>query len=751
MIRRVLRLRATRVAIVISGLLGLALSLSRLLGVHGPESALALGLVLPPFAAVAGASLVLDARREQSGESAVQLLRAGWIAALLAWLPAVVVLGLNQLRVRQCSPGEGLAFEVVGPGLGLWLSVWVGMLVAATVPRLPRTLAALVPLLWLGLGVYEFWSTPAIFVFGQFGGWFPGTLYDEDVALGATVLLFRLGTLLWLAAIGLLWAAAWRRDGAILGAPRLKPLLAAVVIASVAGWLHLNRAELGLGSRHDAIAEALGATDVGERCIVIAPRELDPESRRRLVNDCDYRVARAERALGVTQREKVRAYFYRSPEEKRYWMGAGRTYIAKPWRAEVHLQLGAWPHPVLAHEVVHVVAANASQGPFRVAGSAGGWLPNPGWIEGIAVAIEWPTRDALSPHQYVKALRDLERLPPLETVMSLRFLTLSPRIAYTVAGSFVRYLLDDRGADAVRAMHKAASADDAGGLAELEQGWLEFIDQRELYDGALELAELRFHYGSIFQRTCPHRVAALRADLAQDIAAGDRRRTLQTCDEILAIEPGELSALITRVAALARSGDFDGARQALSDLNDAPPPIRDRASEELADALWLRGHRDEALSIYSELLTHPQTEGEARQREVKQLAIREGGPGAALIRTLLIGQRGSPSSAPVAVHLASELDELRADGLGSYLEARQLLAQSQFEMALPKIHVARSRGLPSERLAREATRMEGRAAYAVGDMERAHSAWTSLVTDPFAEHEARDWLERLAYTEQSDR
>jgi len=64
----------------------------------------------------------------------------------------------------------------------------------------------------------------------------------------------------------------------------------------------------------------------------------------------------------------VRAFFFRDAAEKKRLMGAGDTYIAKPWRKEVYLQMGAYPHPVLGHELAHVVAGSFGRGPFRIAG-----------------------------------------------------------------------------------------------------------------------------------------------------------------------------------------------------------------------------------------------------------------------------------------------------------------------------------------------------------------------------------------------
>lgn len=734
------RIRIHHVAWLIGAVAGIGLSFSRLLGIHGPESALALGVLLPPFCAAIGArtrftSLVLA---EPAAKAIKQALLRGWIT----WGIPVLILGLNQLRVRNCSPLEGFAFMLLGPGLGCTLATLVGVTCANTIARArwATAVAVLVPIGSYLAGLWSFWSTPAIFVFDHFGGWFPGTLYDEDVALPLALVTFRLATAAW---IGALIALALVREH---GEVRWLWGLSALVFVGAGIATSVYGPELAHRSSRRGIDDALGRIIEGEHCIVHAPRELTPESLQRIVDDCDFRVVRAERALGVDQRTSVHAYFYRNSEEKRRWMGAGRTYIAKPWRTEVHLQMREWPHRVLAHEVVHVVAGNAADGPFKVSGTAAGWVPNPGLIEGIAVAIEWPEHDGMNPHQLSRAMAELDQLPELDQVMGLSFLTLPARRAYTAAGSFVRWMLDTRGAETTRRVHRAGSLDVLGDVSELEREWHAFLEsEAELPEGALELTELRFHRASIFQTTCPHALAQLRQDLALDLAAGDDLEALATCEEILEIEPADLSALVSQPGALARRGRLEAAQQALERLEGAPPPLIARARESIADAHWLRGHGAQALAIYEALLQVPQSDDEARSREVKALALRGGGPQAGLVRDLLVGPSGRSVSSTVAVHLAREIDRFRPDGLGRYLEARQLMGQERFDLALVPILDARRLGLPTERIEDEALRMEGVIRFATGDLDGSEARFREALERPRLVNRAREWLERIEF------
>ncbi len=747
---RLSRLRYEQVAWGIAVLTGVALSASRLVGVHGPESALALGVVLPPLAGALGARAFLNTRRSKERRLETALGQAT-LGALVLWALPVLILALNQLRVRNCAPVEGLAFMVLGPGLGTLLAALAGVAAGMWVgrPKLATTLAALAPLASYGVGFWSFWSTPAIFVYDHFAGWFPGTLYDEDIGLPMSLVTFRLVTVAWgLALLNAVHAFRLHDTGTRRRLPRPLPLTMAILWAGAAAVAHRAGPQLGHRTTVAAIDEALGLKAHGDRCVVHAPRELSPREVQRLVDDCDFRVARAEEALEVRQREPLHAYFYRSAQEKQRWMGAGRTFIAKPWRAEVHLQLRDWPHSVLAHEVVHVVAGNAARGPFHVAASAGGLWPNPGLVEGIAVAIEWPERDGMNPHQYASAMKTLGELPGVADFMSLGFLRLPAPKAYTSAGSFVRWLLDTRGAAVVREVHRSGSLGSLGATADLERQWHTFLDTVRMPPGAQELARVRFARTSIFETTCPHTLARLRGELGADLAAGDDRRVLQTCRALLAIEPAELSALVTLPGTLARQGRLAEAEGALAQVEGLPKPLVARAQERVADAYWLRHQRERARRMYEALLRAPQGDDEARAREVKVLAIDAGGPAERLIRELLVGPHGNGVSSPVAVHLAREIERFRPDGLGAYLEARQLIAQDRYDLALPRIETAIRLGLPTNRIEDEALRMEAVSLFATEDLRRSEERWRRALERPRLRNAAREWLDRIRFQRQ---
>ncbi|HJL17625.1 MAG TPA: hypothetical protein RMH99_18320 [Sandaracinaceae bacterium LLY-WYZ-13_1] len=759
--KRILRLKSVRATLIVGGVATLAMGFSPLLGAPGIESALVLGLLLPPFCGAIGVRVLDSLRREDRPAEAAEVLADALSAALLVVALPVALLLLNTLRVPVCAPLEGLAFLALGPGISVLLAAALGVGIGATVPRVrwATTLAVLAPFALAGLALWRFYDTPAIFAYGHLVGYFPGTIYDPDITVTPTYASFRGLSALWLLGLMGAFAAAWdpeaRRPSpsTLRRRWRLGGTAALLLVAGLVG----EALGPGLGHRSTpaSIAEALGGRLEGERCVVIFPREMPRADARRLAEDCSFRVRRVEQVLGVRQPRPITAYFFRSADEKRALMGASNTYIAKPWRDEVYLQVSRWPHPVLFHEIVHVVAGNIGRGPFRVAGSVGGLLPSPAIIEGTAVAVAWDARQGLTPHQWARAMLEEELAPPLSSVRGLGFLLQPASRAYTTSGSFLRWVRDTQGSDVVRRLYLSSDWEEALGrpVEEAEAEWHAFLrEDVALPREARALARLRFERPGIFGQICPHRIANLQDELGADLSAGDDVAAARTCRAILELDEGQASTRATLVGTLARLGRRDAARDQLETLVGPPSaarPLIHRARQGLADALWRRGRGDEALAIYRALMDEPLGEEMARQIEVRVLAIEAGGAAEAALRGLLVPRREANHDPAVLLHHIARLSRVRDDGLAPYLEARQLLFRQRFHLALPRVVEARERGLPTERTETEARRMEAVARFGAGELDASARIWRAILRDdassPGERVEADDWLARIRH------
>ncbi|MDB4974709.1 MAG: hypothetical protein JWN48_3050 [Myxococcaceae bacterium] len=733
--------------------LACALPLTRTLG---PESALLLSLTLSPWASAVAARRALRSAGKYTGALLAENIGMSW---LLLALP-VLLLFANGLWVDPCDPIGGLRFIALGPLASLTLSALVGTLAGSALRSAgwATAVAVLSPLFDAARAASGFVRSPAIFAYGHFFGYFPGTFYDRKVDVPDAWLSHRLQT--GLIALGL-WAlltAAREPVGGRLSAARLVEQRVTLALAAAAAffstWIARQASALHHVSSSASISAQLGSIIETAHCRAVLPRELPSGSAQRLAEDCEFRIQQLEQLLGVRENARITAFFFRSPEEKRDLMGAARVYIAKPWRREVYLQLADYPHPVLAHELAHIVARHAASGPFGVPGRLGGLIPEPTLIEGTAVALEPHARDELTPHQWAKAAQAAGLAPQLSSLLGLSFFGTNQALAYTLAGSFLRFVLETRGAESLRRVYRDASVERALGkpFSVLEREWKAYLAKVPLPERAQALARLRFERPGVWSQVCPHLIEQLDGELGAALSAGDLEQAMRKCQAVLAIDQHDSDTRVTLASVLAQRGELDQARAQIGRLEQqpkAPSPTIARAKTAIADAEFATGEYQPAQVAYRALLEQPQPEHDIRQLEVKLLALEAGEPARSLLREYLVADPHGRSDPRTAMHLIRELDLVRTDGLARYLEARQLRAANRFDVVQSLLRDALARGLPSQRLRVEALKMQVQAAFATGALSEAEAVASQLEQREGATlaevAEAKDWQERIAF------
>ena len=693
----------------------------------GYESALGAGLLLAFAVSIAAA---LDTSRVEAEppppiDVLARGLALGALFALAAWLTTLV----HGLRAGFCDVVGGSAHFAVGPAAGALLAgAWGALAGELARGRKRRRLVAVLlamagPLASIAVSIGRFVTSPMIFAYDPFVGFFSGTLYDTVIDFSG-LLSYRAGSAATLLAVVVL-ALHLQRDAvddrrlrlAWIGRPGLA---VAGVLALVAGvTANALGYKLGHWQTSSTIAAALGARTAGERCDVIHARSLRPDDMARFTHDCDAHVAAAERWFGAPGPARVTAYVFESSGQKGALMGAADTFIAKPWRREVYVQAAGYPHPVLGHELVHAVSGAFAGGPFHVAGSLDGMLPNPGLVEGVAVAAE-PREGDLTPREWAKAMKDLAILPPLDRLFTLGFLGENAGVAYTVSGAFVGWVHDRHGAAVIRDWYGGRALPAATGVpwAELERAWREDLDTVTLPETARAQAKARFDRPAIFGRRCPHVVDACRGRAERLRGGGDHEGAIAAFGEVLALDPHDDGVRIAVAISRIREGKGDEGTRALEELASSPSVarhLRDRALEELADLALEAGRVDEAARRYRELMARTLDEDQLRTLAVKVTAAEDARVRPAMVALLV----GTPTRGPdrtLALELLGALSlSAPEDGLSSYLLARQYLNAAQYEDAAVRLDRALAATIRVPRVQLEAERLRLVSACALGD------------------------------------
>ncbi|PID39412.1 MAG: hypothetical protein CSA65_09565 [Proteobacteria bacterium] len=771
-----------------------------LFNVLGYEFCLLLGLVASVAGAHLGARLVAIAREADESLLLATHSPHAVLASLLGravlslWslltLPLAII-ALNALRVRNCDLAEGLAFFAMMPIVSAAIAACVGVLWGLALPHswlatLAAWMTVLVSLAW---GVYRFYAEPAVFGYDPFAGYFPGTLYDEDIAIRAPFYWSRLQQLCWLGAALLI--APRRLDvGALrlrLAPPRVglhqasgvgERFVATLPIGALligAITLTAYRAELGYAVDAEQIHRDLGAVRYTRHFEIVHSAQLSRDEVNRLAEDHELRYAQLSAVFGAGPR-RIRSYIFTDAEQKRRLMGAARVYIAKPWRREVYLQEQGFPHRVLKHELAHVFAGRFGDPLFRVSfrwrsGPLGLPVPhfNVGLIEGVAVAADWRSSGELDGHQRAAALFALKLAPPIEGLFGLGFLAQAGSRAYALAGSFCRYLLDRYGMAKLGAVYRSAGDFRrvyGKPLGTLIAEWRAFIAKVKVPPAQLALAAARYRRPSILRRVCAHEIANLLGEVRAANDGGDRERAVRILERVCRFEPENPAHLIglmyTRAAAGGPSAGLAMAKTVLSHRALSKPQRRS-VLETIGDWRTLQREPLEAARAYGEAAKLPAGPGGRRMLTLKRWALEQRDPLRRLLLAYLITPPGEPRSAARDVHRTHQLRRLldqlvpasssrRASplapyaGLGGYLLGKQLWNRDEAELAIAPLERALRRGLPAGDIRAEALRT-----LALCQYERARFGAAAETTRRLLRQApsaglrgwARDWLARI--------
>ena len=724
------RLLSVRIGLALHLLAAVILCFLPLFDVLGFERAFVTGLIAAPIAAAIGVGAVRQARRA-GGDDLGRIFGATVVAAGLLAVPTVAAGAIVELVRQPCSPGEGALFVLLCAGGGTVFGAAAGVCAATVGPHraLPPLLITAIFAADLATALARLYNEPQIFVYSFAFGFWPGSLYDENLPI--TVALWgQRGLTALVAGAMVAWFRSVTDRPSLLvfrAPPRPLSVVAAAALTACAWATNHHGAELGFAKDRTTIEAALARhVDRPTYALRVDP-SISAAQLSRLEDDVALRYQQLERFFHTRPDGPIRIYVYRSTDQKKQLMGASRTQIARPWSREIHIHGFEFPHRTLKHELAHVFAGALASGPFAVPAAAG-VLVNVGVVEGIAVAADWPARQ-MTVHGWARAMRQLGLAPdPRVTLYPAGFWATSSSRAYTTAGSFIRFLIDQYGIDAFAALYRGNDfhAAYSRSLDALVSEWEAFMDGLPLDDVDLLIAEHRFKQPGVFQKVCAHTTAALARRGYNHLAAGDLAAAAADLEQVADNQPNSVQALLALSAGFAKRGDLGAATvyaERARDRAGISAQARAAATSALADLAWTKRDIPAARAAYEAVRLQQSGAPEQRLTLAKLAILERPEPVQAVLRPYLLG--ALPRNRAL-VELGELYRSAQPDGLVAYLYARMLEGVGAYDRGLAAIRSAITGGLPGAPLEIEAQRTLGRLLLAGGKASEAAAHYDAM-------------------------
>ena len=681
-----------------------------------------------------------------------------------------------------CNVPEGLAFYLLLPGISVLWATAVALVCALSVERRRHATLLFLGVMFVsvGISVFRLATQPPVFAYNPIIGYFPGPIYDEVVVITSTLLAARAIVLVSVLAMvaglcacfdpsvrkirpSLLWkirgggpndglaadsstnAGSAEIGGSAATGTSMRVLFLVSVVVLAAAYAY--RAPLGIVIDRAHIQQTLGGhrqTDHFD--IYYDTNTISAWNMDLIARDHEYQLDRVINYLDVpAPRARIASYIYGSADQKKRLMGARHTSIERPGADEMHLNNASFPHPVLKHELVHVMSAAFGNALFG--GSY--WI---GFHEGLAEAVDW--QDApMNPHEWSRAMRELGLAPRLEDLFSMTgFWSAASSRSYTLCGSFVRFLIERYGLDVFKQVFPdgAVKASYGRSTAELIAEWETFVDGISLREDQLRIARQRFIRPAIFRRHCPHEVAALNDRAWQAYNAQRYRDAVGYFDRMLELEPENPSALRGLLYGIYRQGDYERVESVAQRIERPDQTVGLLADAQLVrgDTAWKTGRMDDARRSYEAVVGLQASEAMSRAASIR-LEVLDREPIQDTIMTYLTAVTGHWR----LVLSVRDAGDLAPDyGTGHYLLGRWLFLSGNYEQALEYLVKADAIGLPDEVVRQESLRLEAMSHFYLERYELSAEAFErmgSLNGSAGVARSAEAWIDRCRWYQQN--
>ena len=677
--------------------------------------------------------------------------------------PLIIIL-LNALRVKNCDFSEGFAFFLLLPvvscayatAVGMFFGLWFKKRWTAYLTYLAYVFTTLL------LFAYNLAFHPPVFGYHSTFGYFPGPIYDEHIPISGTLIIAR-GTTLLLTAI-FLWLPMSTLDARMrsiyspilrwlnlyrceIGFDNLMNRLCLVLLVIAFALIYLYRSDLGLRQTRRYIENRLGGVEETEHFKIYYEKGSKVEREIEwIAEDHEFRYAQLIRYFQMHPTKKVRSYIYTSPEQKKRLMGAGGTSVEDPLGYGFHINYEEFPHPIMKHELAHALTADWHFF-FKVSLKLG-------LHEGIAVAADWAA-GRLTPHQWSKAMRQLGLAPTIPQIMGSGFWAQASSRSYTLAGSFVQFLVDTYKIEKFRKVFPTGNFRKIYGkpLTDLVQEWEAFLETIPLTEADLTVAEGRFTRPGIFQKPCAHEIAELSVKAWRAYRRFNLGMAVRLFEQIAEFDPDNPRNLRGLMYTRYQMGDYHSALALTARISTHPKAsVREiaEAKNVEGDIYWQQGKPNQARLRYQEVFGLHASDSLNREVQAKLATIAlDFGDVQDKLKEVLISPLSTRRVASKMTLLHEVINELPEWGLPYYLIGRHLHFDQEYAPSNRYLFKASAFGPPHQSLTIENMRLIGINMYRLGHYNQAIEQFQQVAendTLPLGViYNARDWIERCEW------
>ena len=462
-----------------------------------------------------------------------------------------VIAALSNFVFSICPLADGIPYYLLisAPSqiLGFAISVFIVRLSSKF--RIILFNIVFLPLILIPL--YEIYTLPQIYFYNALIGFFPGTMYDENIPLDQKFIAYRSMITLFAILVFTLYRISFKlRD-------ELSKILLTTILVSLLLVYWNSSEELGLTTTIDSIKSELKGETITDHFIILYPDSLKSNEIEYLKLNHEFYYSKLSHTTGLSTLNKITSIVFKNKLQKGRLFGAYRADVAKPWLHQIYLDIDNY-ESTLKHELAHIFMGEVSDNMLHVAVGI-----NPSLIEGFATALENNYDDNDVHYSAFLARNKNYKVELPELFSGFSFLAQTPSLAYIYSGSFIKYLIDNYGFSLTSNLYANLDFEQHFGksITELAGEYEKFLDGLD-YNFNEFGAQLYFGRKPIFKRTCVRATAKNLNASWEQFYAGAYSESQKTFENIYNYSDA-YSALMGQILSFEKMKDYNLAQDLL--------------------------------------------------------------------------------------------------------------------------------------------------------------------------------------------
>lgn len=583
---KIIKISSISITLIIIFVINAVLQYFPITNVIGYDFAAVNGLLL-----ALGSTIITNKILKNTDDSILSiLLRKSYLFVSLFFIPFIISI-LSTVFIQDCPYCLGVQFYLLICIPAIIHGIAITVFSKQILNKFTFILIILIYLIIICIPIAEIYLNPQIYFYNPLIGFYPGTIYDEDISIDRYLLIYQL---FWFA-LSLIAIFTFSK---IQNKSKTLKLVFATIIIIIAGLFVINKPELGFATNNERMESILTEKTETEHFEIFYLVGTDKDKVKLAAFEHEYYYSLLSDELEIYPK-KISSYLFKNREQKRKYFGAGNADVAKPWLNQIYLEVEGYGN-TLKHELVHIFGASIGTTPFKVAKNV-----NFAMIEGFAMAYE-NDFDEKPVHYAAKMAKENEYNIALGNLFSgFSFFSVNSSMAYTYAGSFVKYLNDKYGMDKVKKLYSTLDFEGIynKSINELDQEYNIFLDSLD-YQINKNYSQLYFGYKPITKKICLRYSAELNKKAEHYFSIGAYEKALELYDENYEYS-GSYGALRGKVYSLNKLERYSETAENLESEYDEYDSTAYQFSLEMnyANALAISGDSLSADSVYKKLFS----------------------------------------------------------------------------------------------------------------------------------------------------